>query len=172
MNTISQRIFGTKAAEGSCQEYVSMVHLFPLFHPFSLLFQPILMDCTPLYPLFIHLNVPPVTNMSWSYFIYAPGSRQGWHLFVLQNPSFIPNLPTGQSAIYRLAWGESFYLYQPLNDVSPHGYSHHYCTTLFIVRSFISSYHSCYCSTFSLATQAFLIRPALIIIALIYLALP
>ena len=43
-----------------CQEYVYMVHLFPLFHPFFLLFQLILMDCTPFYPLFIHLNVPPI----------------------------------------------------------------------------------------------------------------
>ena len=37
-----------------------MVHLFPLILSFFLLFQPILTDCTPLYSLFIRLNVPPI----------------------------------------------------------------------------------------------------------------
>ena len=100
---------------------------FSLLLSFLLLFQPILTDCTPLYSLFIHLNIPPIvcsmcpvsdsspspcdqTSHNLFLFIPCPLDDQGpflFHKHLLSSLTY-PQARPLSLVVQGSAWGEGF----------------------------------------------------------------
>ena len=100
---------------------------FLCFTPFSSPFQPILTDCTPLYPLFIHPNIPPIIYPIHPIYNSSPSlCDQTCHTLILSTPRplddqgpflFHRHLPSSLTypqarplslVVQGSAWGEGF----------------------------------------------------------------
>ena len=163
---------------------------FSLVSPLSSSSQPILMDCTLFYHLFIHPNTPPIVSsmhpisnpslspcdqMCHSHFIYSSPSRWPRSIFISQTPSLIPNLPIGKTPYLS---GPGFCLGRGFPPFATHQMTHHvtvttccHCTDFITVQSFIIVLLSIVLPL-SMATLVFVIGPAPITVVFINLALP